>query len=183
MTINQTPSSECLLEKSNSFIYSIKNVILDEHYQPADSTRITTNFANLARGESRQQNLRNALKMINSRFNALAHWDNPKSDRYSIELKIVTVDVDIEGNGETFPSIEILQTNILDHKTNKSIEGIAGNNFSSYVRDYDFSVVLPEHYKSKSKLSVPDDFGDLHGNLFKDFLRSSTYKDLSLIHI
>ena len=179
MKQNQTlpQGSECLLEKSQSFSYSIKSIILDEHYQPADSTRATTNFANLARGESRQQNLRNALKMINSRFNALAHWDNPKSDRYSVELEIITVGVDIEGNGQTFPSIEILKTKILDHKTNKQIEGIGGNNFSSYVRDYDFSVVLPEHYKSESKLSIPEDFGDLHGNLFKDFLNSSAYKD------
>ncbi|MGJ8676285.1 MAG: DUF1852 domain-containing protein [Akkermansiaceae bacterium] len=179
MKQNQTLSqeTECLLEKRKSFTYSIKSIILDEHYQPADSTRATTNFANLARGESRQQNLRNALKMINSRFNALAHWDNPKSDRYSVELEIITVDVDIEGNGQTFPSIEILKTRILDHKTNKYIEGIVGNNFSSYVRDYDFSVLLPQHYKSQSKLSAPDDFGDLHGNLFKDFLSSSAYKE------
>ena len=53
----------------------------DENYVPADSTRITTsNFANLARGESRQQNLRNTLRMVNNRFNAMAHWDNPKAD-------------------------------------------------------------------------------------------------------
>ena len=160
---------------SKGFTYTIKSICFDENYQPADSTRITTNFANLARGESRQENLRNALRMVNSRFNALANWDNPKGDRYSLELEIVSVDIDIEGNGEYFPSIEILKTNILDHKTGKHIEGIVGNNFSSYVRDYDFSVLLLDHNKGQSSFSIPENFGELHGNLFKDFLNSETY--------
>lgn len=161
---------------STDFTYTIQRIRFDERYQPSDSTRITTNFANLARGENRQQNLRNALRMIDSRFNALAHWDNPKGDRYSIELDIISVELDIEGNGQHFPSIEILQTHILDHKTDKRIEGIVGNNFSSYVRDYDFSVLLLNHNKDQAQFSLPNNFGDLHGKLFKDFLRSSTYQ-------
>ena len=63
---------------SKGFTYTIKSICFDENYQPADNTRITTNFANLARGESRQENLRNALRMVDSRFNALANWDNPR---------------------------------------------------------------------------------------------------------
>ena len=114
--------------------------------------------------------------MVDSRFNALANWDNPKGDRYSLQLEIISVDIDIEGNGEGFPSIEILKTKILDHTTGKHIDGIVGNNFSSYVRDYDFSVVLQNHNKGKSSFSIPGDFGELHGNLFKDFLHSETYK-------
>ncbi len=43
---------------------------------------LPTNFANLARGESRQENLRRTLAMINNRFNSLASCDNPKGDRY-----------------------------------------------------------------------------------------------------
>ena len=46
---------------SNKFTYSISKIRFDENYKPADSTRLTT-FANLARGESRQ-NLRK-LTMI-----------------------------------------------------------------------------------------------------------------------
>lgn len=161
---------------SKDFTFTIKSLSLDENYHPADNTRITTNFANLARGESRQQNLRNALKMIDNSFNALAHWDNPNGDRYSVELEIVSVDMDIEANGESFPSIEVLKTNILDHKTNERIEGIVGNNFSSYVRDYDFSVLLLDHNKGKPQFSIPDNFGELHGKLFKHFVSSPTYK-------
>ena len=162
---------------SHDFNFSIKTQRLDENYEPSTSTRITTNFANLARGESRQANLRNALTMIDSRFNALAHWDNPNADRYAVELEIVSVDMDITGSDETFPSIEVLKTYILDKQTNERIEGIVGNNFSSYVRDYDFSVLLLDHNKDKPQFSIPEDFGDLHGKLFQYFVNSQTYKN------
>ena len=69
---------------SNDFIFTINSINFDEDYRPSDNTRTTTNFANLARGESRQQNLRNAITMINNRFNALAYWDNPNGERYSV---------------------------------------------------------------------------------------------------
>ncbi|MEC4088054.1 DUF1852 family protein [Pseudoalteromonas rubra] len=161
---------------NNEFTFTVKSIIFDENYHPSDSTRITTNFANLARGESRQANLRNALKMIDNRFNALANWDNPNGDRYAIELEIISVDIDVAGNKEAFPSIEVLKTNIIDHKTGDRIEGIVGNNFSSYVRDYDFSVVLLDHNKGKSQFSIPEGFGELHGKLFKHFVNSSAYK-------
>ncbi|EJL6393692.1 DUF1852 domain-containing protein [Vibrio navarrensis] len=158
-------------------IFNIRSIGFDENYHPKDNTRITTNFANLARGEHRQENLRNALKMIDSRFNALAHWDNPKGDRYSVELEIISVDLDFESKGDSFPSIEILKTNIVDHKTHQRIEGIVGNNFSSYVRDYDFSVLLLDHNKQQTKFSIPENFGELHGKLFKCFVHSDAYKN------
>ena len=115
--------------------------------------------------------------MVDSRFNALACWDNPEGNRYSVELDIISVDIDVKGTGEHFPSIEILKTYIIDHKTAQRIEGIAGNNFSSYVRDYDFSVRLLDHNKGQSDFSIPENFGDLHGKLFKDFLNSSAYQE------
>ncbi|HJH09565.1 MAG TPA: DUF1852 domain-containing protein [Psychrobacter pasteurii] len=161
---------------SNKFTYSISKIRFDENYKPADSTRLTTNFANLARGESRQENLRKALTMINNRFNALAHWDNPNADRYSVEVDIISADLDIEGNGKTFPVIETLQTTIVDHKENTRIEGMIGNSFSSYVRDYDFSVVLPEHFEKNPNTPPPASFGDLHGKLFQHLLNSEAYK-------
>ncbi|PSW44258.1 DUF1852 domain-containing protein [Photobacterium leiognathi] len=162
---------------TKDFTFTINKTGLDENYHPASNTRITTNFANLARGESRQQNLRNALTMINNSFNALANWDNPQGDRYSVELEIVSVDIDIEGQGQTFPSIEVLKTYIIDNQTNQRIEGIVGNNFSSYVRDYDFSVLLQNHNKGKPQFSIPDNFGELHGKIFQSFVNSTVYKE------
>lgn len=164
---------------TNDFVFAINSIAFDENYRPSDNTRATTNFANLARGESRQQNLRNTLTMINNRFNALAHWDNPKGDRYTVELEIISVDmkIDHQGTESSFPAIEVLKTTIVDHQTNKRIDGMIGNNFSSYVRDYDFSVLLREHNKGKTEFSIPADFGELHGNIFKSFVNSETYQE------
>ncbi len=163
---------------NKKFTFGIKSICFDENYHPSDNTRATTNFANLARGKSRQENLRNTLRMIDNRFNNLAHWDNPQGDRYSVELEIISVEmnIDAEDSNDAFPLIEILKTKIVDNKTNERIDGIVGNNFSSYVRDYDFSVLLPEHNNNKSAFGIPNDFGDLHGKLFKHFVNSNTYK-------
>lgn len=154
----------------------MRDVAFDESYHPAENTRLTTNFANLARGKHRQANMRNTLRMIDNRFNSLADWDNPQGDRYSVEIEIISVDLDISGNGDALPVVEMLETTIVDHKNDQRLEGIVGNNFSSYVRDYDFSVLLQEHNKDRHEFSIPDNFGDLHGKLFKHFLNSDTYQ-------
>ncbi|SNS86695.1 MULTISPECIES: DUF1852 domain-containing protein [unclassified Pseudomonas] len=158
--------------------FSLKRIAFDEHYHPADNTRLTTNFANLARGANRQENLRNTLTMINNRFNALAHWDNPDNDRYHVELEIISVEMNLEAeqHSTTLPLIEILKTHIVDRTNNTRIEGMVGNNLSSYVRDYDFSVLLLEHNKHRATFSTPEHFGTLHGNLFKCFVNSPTYQ-------
>ena len=164
---------------NKEFSCSIKRIRFDENYHPADSTRLTTNFANLARGEHRQENLHKTLRMINNRFNTLAHWDNPTADRYSVDVDIISVDMDIAGKGDSFPIIEMLQTTIVDHKENTRIDGMIGNSFSSYVRDYDFSVVLLDHFANpltSPESPPPEDFGDLHGKLFHYLLNSEVYQ-------
>ncbi|WBU61589.1 DUF1852 domain-containing protein [Paracoccus albus] len=161
---------------TESFTFAIKELRFDETYTPADNTRLTTNFANLARGEHRQENLSNALKMIDNRFNDLARWDNPRGDRYAVELDIVSVEMTVEGSKEALPAIEILKPTIVDRKTGARIDGLVGNNFSSYVRDYDFSVRLPEHNTGRAGFSVPDDFGELHGQIFKSFVASDAFR-------
>ncbi|MBI1621351.1 DUF1852 domain-containing protein [Aquamicrobium zhengzhouense] len=160
------------------FAFHIDSIRFDENYQPGDATRLTTNFANLARGANRRDNLRKALRMIDNRFNALASWDNPQGDRYSVEIEIISAKLQIGGasSADAIPLIEMLNTTIVDRKTSRRIEGVAGNNFSSYIRDYDFSVLLPSHNANGSGFSTPAGFGDLHGNLFKLFVRSSAYK-------
>lgn len=164
---------------NEEFNFSLKRTCFNENYHPADSTRLTTNFANLARGASRQQNLRNTLRMIDKRFNELAHWDNPQGDRYSVDLDIISVEMNMNSHSQNdeFPLIEILQTSVYDKQEEKRIEGIVGNSFSSYVRDYDFSILLPEYNAQRPEFSTPADFGDLHGKLFRHFEKSSTYKE------
>ncbi|NWN82681.1 MAG: DUF1852 domain-containing protein [Halomonas sp.] len=164
---------------NNDFTFTVKNIRFDENYRPSDSTRITTNFANLARGEEREENLRNTLRMIDNRFNALADWDNPNGDRYTVDLDIISVEmaVDAASGDSALPLIEVLKTSVFDKKNNERIEGVTGNNFSSYVRDYDFSIRLKEHNRNQDEFSVPNDFGVLHGKLFKAFLNSEAYRE------
>ena len=164
---------------SDQLSFTVKSIRFDENYHPADSTRLTTNFANLARGQSRQQNLRNTLRMIDNRFNALAYWDNPKADRYAVDLDIISVEMSIDGksSAEAFPLIEVLKPSILDKQTDTRIDGIVGNSFSSYVRDYDFSVLLPQYNLDRAEFGLPANFGDLHGKLFRQFVASSAYQE------
>ncbi|RFA13252.1 hypothetical protein B7R21_08525 [Subtercola boreus] len=168
--------------------FSLERTRFDEDYRPRGDSRITTNFANLARGENREQNLRKALGMIDRRFAELAHVGGGSGDRYSIELDIVSVSVAIDGGsdgggqsggggggGDAMPVIEVLQTTLVDRRSGERIQGITGNNFSSYVRDYDFSILLPEYNRNQLAAGLPNDFGVLHGNLFKAFLSSDAY--------
>lgn len=108
--------------------FSITTTRFDEHYSPSASSRSTTNFANLARGDKREQNLRNTLAMIESRFNGLGREGNPEQDRYGVELEIVSADLHFTAgdNRVEFPLIEILYVTILDRVTGARIDGIAG---------------------------------------------------------
>src|SRR5699024_1632179 len=134
--------------------FSIEKTRFDENYRPPGNTRLTTNFANLARGENRQQNLRRALKLIDDRFNALAGPVNADGDRCSVELEIVSVNADDGGGGgrAPLPLSEMLQTSDVHRRLDRRIAGIVVNNLSSYVGDYVFVVVLPEHSKSRPGL-------------------------------
>lgn len=164
---------------SNEFTFRITTTRFDENYFPSENSRTTTNFANLARGEHRQQNLRRTLSTINHRFNDLAHRDNPNRDRYAVDLDIVSAELQFSSEGEDhqFPLIEVLDINIVDRQTGHRFPGIVGNNFSSYVRDFDFSVRLPAANEGTTEFTVPSDFGDLHGKLFQHFLDSEAYRE------
>ena len=160
---------------ANDPTFSITRTRFDEDYSPSDSSRLTTNFANLARGEHRQQNLHSALAMIDRRCNDLASSGNPDGDRYRVELDIVSVTMEFEDEGShvAFPLLEVLDVAILDQHTGERHQGILGNNFSSYLRDYDFAVRLPSLDKSAG---IPSDFGQLHGVLFQRFLESDAFR-------
>lgn len=148
---------------ATALTFHITTTRFDADYAPSDSSRLTTNFANLARGRERQQNLRNALMMIDRRFNDLASWDNPDGDRYTLELDIVSVGVQLTDDSEEpeFPLLEMLDIQIVDQVTDIRRHGIVGNNFSSYVRDFDFSILLPAVNEQSAEFATPRDFGEL----------------------
>ncbi|MFJ6652805.1 putative oxygenase MesX [Microbacterium sp. NPDC091313] len=159
--------------------FRISTTRFDEDYTPSSSSRATTNFANLARGDDRQQNLRNALTMIDHRFNELTDPENPARDRYRVELDIVSVELRFaaDEDAEEFPALEMLEITVVDRTTGARHRGIVGNNFSSYLRDYDFSIVLPAASAGAGRPVVPADFGELHGHLFQHFLDSDAYRE------
>src|SRR5699024_12824236 len=117
--------------------FSIEKTRFDENYRPLGNTRLTTNFANLARGENRQQTLRSALKMIDDRFNELARQDNEEGERYSVVRDSVSVNAALDGGGgrAPLPLIEMLQTSVVDRRLYRCIAGIVGIILSPYVRD------------------------------------------------
>jgi hypothetical protein len=166
---------------TNEFTFSITITPFDEDYSPAEGSRVTTNFANLARGERRQENLRNALELIDERFNDLALGDGPDRGRCTVGLDIVSVGLRFtaDRDDQAFPLLEMLRTRIIDRRTGRCHPGILGNAFSSYIRDHDFSVLLPTLGGSQSGPDVPDDFGALHGALFQHFRHSDQYEELS----
>lgn len=106
--------------------------------------------------------------MIDGRANELA----AAHDRYRLQLDIVSVALEFSDSGSDaeFPLLEMLDVTILDQHTGERHQGILGNNFSSYLRDYDFSVLLPS-----ASSGIPSDFGQLHGALFQRFLESSAF--------
>ena len=159
----------------NDCTFSISTTRFGEDYTPSTNSRRTTNFANLARGEDGRQNLRNAVTMMNTRINEVVHWDNPRGDRYALELDIISVDLQLVSVGAdaAFPVIEILDVGIVDTTTGTRTEGIVGNNFSSYIRDHDFVVQLPKHRAT----GIPNDFGDVHGQVFQRFVDSPEYRE------
>lgn len=157
--------------------FSISRLSFNEDYTPVETTRATTNFANLARGASRKENLQKTLQMMNTRFNALAHWDNDSADRYELGIEIISVGITLGTHGQidALPLIEMLDTSLIDRKRDVRLKGMTGNSFSSYIRDYDFSLLLPEHLAQNPDKPQPEDFGDLHGKLFRHFVDSEAY--------
>jgi hypothetical protein len=115
---------------NKDFAFTIKRSRFDAHYNPLKIRELQPT-SRIWPGENREENLRNTLTMIDNRFNALAYWDNPKSDRYSVELEIISVEMTLtdQHRSGSFPVIEILKTSILDKKTHERIDGLAGNNF------------------------------------------------------
>src|SRR5699024_11978241 len=74
---------------TTDFSFSIRTTRFDEDYVPSSGSRITTNFANLARGEHRRENLRRALRMIDERENELEGG----GDRSAVVIDIVSADM------------------------------------------------------------------------------------------
>jgi hypothetical protein len=141
-------------------------------YIPAQHSRQTTNFVNLARDDTtRQQNLKILFEEIESRYK---NFNGPDANcKDFLHLEIVTVLIHFEGSKSTpFPMAEFLQATFENKVTGERRPGPTGFNFSSYIRDWDFNILLPQLIESGLEKSM-NAFGKLHGLLyqmmFKDF--------------
>ncbi len=137
-------------------------------YIPNPNSRNTTNLVNLSRNPTtRKKNIDTLFSLINKTFNSFLNIPEDEI-RYEIQIDIITALAWFENyNVEKFPISEMLDIRIFDTHTKTTIQGPIGLNFSSYLRDYDFNVVLPKIIKKEATKEEEDSFGLLHGIMFQ----------------
>jgi len=148
----------------------LTTIPFDAEYAPADGTRLTTNFANLAKDpHGRRERIAASLATMDQRFHELLGASHDP-ERYRLALDIVTIGsrfTNGDSNGDWFPMTETLRCRIHDRQRDCWLPGPTGGNYSSYVRDHDFNVVLP---RIRAGTATPEEiasFGQLHGLLFR----------------
>ena len=141
---------------------------LDASYIPTRSSRLSTNYANLAKDPNgRSQRINSLLASINQRF-SLALGNSDDVGRYQIEIDILTINIRFEDmSAQWFPMTETLSCRIYDRVLDRWFFGPKGCNYSSYVRDYDFNILLPRIRAGDATAEECALFGSLHGLLFK----------------
>lgn len=137
----------------------------DHNYIPAEDTRLTTNFANIAKESvGRPERLARMLDLMGSRAGKLLG----EAGRYSITIEIIRVKIRFADISTCwFPMAEMLATRLHDLIHGRIMPGLIGCNYSSFVRDYDFNTLLPRISRAEASPKERRTFGDLHGLLFK----------------
>ena len=145
--------------------FHVESIRYDGDYAPGANTRATTNYANLARDPStRRRNILTLLDMVNRDLNMFLVGD--ASARYEIILDVLSIHGHLVGGfDDEVPFTEVLRAQVLDKESGEIHIGPTGLNFSSFVRDYDFRVVLPELMSQPEDARDLADFGALHGFL------------------
>ena len=140
----------------------------DAAYAPADLTRLTTNFANLAKDpQGRSGRINSTLASINKRFR-LALGEPEEAQHYQLAIDILSISIRLEGSpGEWFPMTETLSCRIHDRRLDRWLPGPTGCSYSSYVRDHDFNSLLPKIRAGEATMEEAASFGDLHGLLYR----------------
>jgi hypothetical protein len=139
----------------------------DADYVPASGTRLTTNFANLAKDPvGRSERIGITLGKMQERFDLLLGASGDAS-RHRLGLEIVTISIRFAEAGDWFPMTEMLRCRIRDRITLAERVGPTGCCYSSYVRDHDFNLVLPGLRSGDGTSGSMTAFGDLHGVLFR----------------
>lgn len=137
----------------------------DSSYQPERYTRLTTNFANLAKDPlGRSDRLARVLGVIGMRAGELLG----DGGRYSVAMDIIRIQIRFNADADSwFPIAEMLAPRLHDHIEDRILHGPIGCNYSSFLRDYDFITLLPRIGCGEATPQERYTFGDLHGLLFK----------------
>lgn len=147
--------------------FTVGSVPYDGDYVPVAGTRATTNFANLALNpETRRNSIETFLASANTDLNGILDGD-ADSARFSLTLEIVRVSLRLADQPvpTSIALTEVMRAQVIDSRSGERLEGPIGLNYSSYLRDYDFRVVLPDLLAREAPPDELDDFGKLHGLL------------------
>ncbi len=150
------------------FQISLTTTPFDAGYAPAPHSRLTTNFANLAKHpDGRAQRIAATLARIERRFHGLLR-EPGDSARYRIGLEILTISIRFpDGPDAWFPMTETLRCRVFDRHEGRELAGLTGGNYSSFVRDYDFNILRPRIAAGEATKEEAETFGQLHGLLFR----------------
>lgn len=148
-------------------LFKVKSTKYDTNYQIDKNTRASTNFANFARDPGKnKQRIGLFIELVNQDLNHIL-GDGMTSSRYEIRLEILSVFCHIKDgpNSSDILFTEVMRASVLDQRNGCLYPGPTGLNFSSYLRDYDFRVVLPGLVRTKASSQQWASFGKLHGLL------------------
>ena len=154
--------------------FTLNRTPIDADYVPAAESRQSTNIINLARDpQTRARNLCALSEQIQVRYHDLLPADASQHPTHHIRLEILSINAAFETSPVVapFPIAECLGVVFEDRHTGKEFSGPIGLSFSSYIRDYDFNILLPQLLLQQNP-PVLDGFGRLHGLLYRLMFRS-----------
>ena len=104
--------------------------------------------------------------MVNGDLNRLLGHDE-NNQRYVISLEILSIraHLDLDRALDGILMTEVMRAYVKDCRDGSIQRGPTGMNFSSYLRDYDFRIVLPPLLERHTPLQEMENFGLLHGLL------------------
>jgi hypothetical protein len=146
---------------------------INADYVPAAESRQSTNIINLARDpQTRAGNLCALIEQIQVRYHDLLPVDTSQPPAQPMRLEILSINAAFESSSiAPFPIAECLGVVFEDCHTGKKFSGPIGLSFSSYIRDYDFNILLPQLLLQQNPEAL-DAFGRLHGLLYRLMFRS-----------
>ncbi len=152
---------------------TLNRTAIDADYVPAAQSRQSTNIINLARdAQTRVDNLCVLTQQIQVRYQDLLSAAASQHPAQHIRLEILTINAAFEASPVApFPIAECLRVVFEDRHTGAWCSGPVGLSFSSYIRDYDFNILLPQLSLQQNPQAL-DGFGRLHGLLYRLMFRS-----------